>query len=121
MGKFTLTGFLGEQWSKVPPVATADLRDKTIVVIGANTGLGFEASKHFARQKPARLILACRKLQKETTYRAAELWLIELSKFSSVVAFADKFEKDGGLLDILVANAGVALSEYTTPDGWETS
>ncbi|KAG5643888.1 hypothetical protein DXG03_009518 [Asterophora parasitica] len=132
MGKFTFFGFLGEQWSKVPPVATADLTSKTIVVIGANTGLGFEASKHFARQNPARLILACRSkekgeaaietLQRETEYRSAELWIIDLTNFSSVVAFADKFEKDGGRLDILLANAAVSPVDYTaTPDGWEST
>ncbi|GLB39563.1 putative protein CC1G_02706 Coprinopsis cinerea okayama7 130 [Lyophyllum shimeji] len=132
MGKFTLTGYVCEQWMKLPPVVTADLTGKTVVVIGANTGLGFEASKHFARMNPTRLILACRskakgeaaieKLRNETGYRAVELWLIDLSEFSSVVAFADKFEKDGGRLDILVENAAIATQTYeTTRDGWETT
>lgn len=36
--------------------------------------------------------------------------------------FADKFERDGGRLDILVENAAVALFEYSaTGDNWETS
>jgi hypothetical protein len=52
--------FIHEQWSTIPPLATADLVGKTVMVIGANTGLGFEASKHFARMNPARLILGCR-------------------------------------------------------------
>jgi len=48
--------------------------------------------------------------------------MIDLSEFSSVVAFADKFEKDGGRLDILVENAGCTQLEYgTTQDGWETT
>jgi retinol dehydrogenase-12 len=34
------------------------------MVVGANSGLGFEASKHFARMKPAHLILACRNKRK---------------------------------------------------------
>ncbi|KAF8350273.1 hypothetical protein F5887DRAFT_423188 [Amanita rubescens] len=47
-----------------PPVVTADLERKTVVVTGANTGLGFEASKHFARMNPGKLILACRSQQR---------------------------------------------------------
>ncbi|KAG6808152.1 hypothetical protein H0H93_000509 [Arthromyces matolae] len=102
------------------------------MVIGANTGIGFEATKHFARMKPARLILACRskekgeaaiqRIQKETGYRAAELWIVDLSVFSSVIAFADAVEKDGGRLDIVVANAGIASLAYSvTTDGYEST
>ena len=51
-----------------------------------------------------------------------ELWLLDLAKFSSVTEFADKFEKDGGRLDILVANAAVAATAYrATVDGYEES
>jgi NAD(P)-dependent dehydrogenase (short-subunit alcohol dehydrogenase family) len=38
-----------------------------------------------------------------------------------VTAFADKFEKEGGDLHILVMNAAIALPDYQrTTDGWET-
>lgn len=58
---------------------------------------------------------------KETTgCQTAELWLLDLSKFSSVIAFANKFEVEGVKLDILVANAAVGKTVYeTTSDGWE--
>ncbi|KAG6918156.1 hypothetical protein DXG01_016141 [Tephrocybe rancida] len=132
MGKLTLLGYLREQLSVVPPVSKADLTGKTVVVVGANTGLGLEACKHFALMNAGRLILACRskekgeaalmKLQNETGYKGAELWLVDLSKFSSVVAFVDRFEQQGGRLDILVANAATITPEYSvTEDGWETS
>ncbi|KAG6830257.1 hypothetical protein H0H87_008681 [Tephrocybe sp. NHM501043] len=132
MGKLSIFGFLREQLSTVRPVAKADLGGQTVVVIGANTGLGFEASKHFARMNPSRLIMACRskakgeaavqKLRQETGYKGAELWIVDLSDFSSVVAFADKFENDGGRLDILVANAATIPAEYRpTSAGWEIS
>jgi retinol dehydrogenase-12 len=48
------------QFATLPPVAKADLSGKTVIVLGANTGLGFEAVKHFASMKPGRLIMACR-------------------------------------------------------------
>ncbi|PBK65108.1 hypothetical protein ARMSODRAFT_978525 [Armillaria solidipes] len=40
------------------------LSRKPVVVIGANVGLGFETSSHFAGMIPERLILACRNGQK---------------------------------------------------------
>ncbi|KAJ6456427.1 hypothetical protein C8R45DRAFT_914010 [Mycena sanguinolenta] len=120
------------QFNKLPPVAKADLTGKTVVVVGANTGLGFESVKHFAKMNPGRIILACRsqkkgqaaveKIKAETGYENAELWIVDLADFSSVKSFADKFEKDGGRLDILVENAGVSIPQYeATKDGWETS
>ncbi len=56
--------FVADQRRVNPPVVTVDLTGKTVVVIGANIGLGFEASKHFARMNPERLILACRNEEK---------------------------------------------------------
>ncbi|SJL03428.1 related to enoyl-CoA hydratase/isomerase [Armillaria ostoyae] len=133
MAKKSFFAFLQDQRKGMPPVVKVDLSGKTVIVVGANTGLGFQATKHFATMNPGRLILACRseergqaaleRLKKETDYQKAELWLVDLSRFSSVTAFANKFEADGGRLDILVLNAGVIPDwEYrTTADGWESS
>lgn len=45
---------------KVPPVVEENLEGKTIIVTGANNGLGFETCKHFARMGAGKLIMACR-------------------------------------------------------------
>jgi retinol dehydrogenase-12 len=58
--KKSVLDFYIDQWKTLPPVETIDLSTKTVLVVGANVGIGFEASKHFARMKPARLIIACR-------------------------------------------------------------
>ncbi|CAK5283328.1 unnamed protein product [Mycena citricolor] len=129
--RYTTLDFIIAQWSTQHPVVKADLAGKTVVVIGANTGLGFEASKHFAQMNPGKLILGCRseskgkeaveKIKKDTGF-SAELWLLDLADFASVSAFADRFERDCGRLDILVENAGVSTDKYeVSKDGWETS
>ncbi|TFK62972.1 short-chain dehydrogenase [Pluteus cervinus] len=122
--------FRDQLFTTPPPLVRADLSGKTVLVVGANVGLGFEAAKHFAEMQPERLILACRSetkgqeainLIKEQTGFQAELWLLDLAKFSSVRKFADRWEKEGGRLDILVENAAVSGFEYNqTEDGWET-
>ncbi|KAJ7177415.1 hypothetical protein C8R43DRAFT_872411, partial [Mycena crocata] len=51
-------------------------------------------------------------LQAATGYKRSQLWLIDLSDFDSVKSFADRFEQDGGRLDILVENAGISSTTY---------
>ena len=58
--KKTFLSFVVDQWSTLPPVESANLSGKTVVVVGANAGIGFEAATHFARMNPAKLIVACR-------------------------------------------------------------
>ncbi|KAJ6619526.1 short-chain dehydrogenase [Mycena sp. CBHHK59/15] len=131
MGHLTFFGFIKSQYSKQYPVEKVDLTGKTIIVVGANAGLGFEAAKHFATMGPGRLILACRsqskgqaaleQLKADTACTTAELWIIDLADFASVQSFANKFNQDGGRLDILVENAAVILPQYErSKDGWET-
>jgi retinol dehydrogenase 12 len=61
-------------------------------------------------------------VENATGYNKAELWLLDLSSFASVLSFTDKIEQDGGKIDIFVANAGVAWPHYVrTVDGWEES
>lgn len=127
MGKLTFTSFVAEQWTRLPPPLAADLAGKTVVVTGANNGIGFEAATHFARMKPARLIVACRSEEKgkaaieaiaRKTGYAAELQLVDFALFASVTAFAERLKDDP--VDILVANAAVAQGDYRqTRDGWE--
>ena len=60
MAKYSFLQFLQEQWSHPKPLVREDLTGKVVLVTGANTGLGFEAAKHFASMNPERLIIACR-------------------------------------------------------------
>jgi FlaA1/EpsC-like NDP-sugar epimerase len=71
--------FTRDQCTDPPPVATAELTGQTVIITGANAGLGFEAAKHFARMKPGKLILACRSEERgnaavESEFLIALLW-----------------------------------------------
>ena len=60
-------------------------------------------------------------MKAETGYESAELWLIDLARVSSVIEFVERFEKDGGRIDILLLNAGIdpAPGQQLTADGYE--
>jgi retinol dehydrogenase-12 len=58
-----LQNIQNQRW-KVAPVEHVDLTGKTVVIVGANVGLGFEAAKHFASMNPKRLVLGCRSQEK---------------------------------------------------------
>ncbi|PPQ80665.1 hypothetical protein CVT25_001627 [Psilocybe cyanescens] len=132
--QLTIGQFIRQQRSAVAPVIERDLTGKTIIVTGANNGIGIETAKHFARMNPQKLILACRskergeaaveEIKNATGCETVELWILDLAKFASVKAFAERFEKEGGgRLDILAENAAVLPSSKfeATPDGWELS
>jgi len=66
MGKLSMTTWIRLQRRRRDPVRykPGDLAGKTVLVIGGNGGIGFEACKHFARMTPARLVIACRSKEK---------------------------------------------------------
>lgn len=68
MGKFPAARWLKDQWVPLPKVSkfAVDLSGKTVIIVGANTGIGLEAARHFARMKPGKLILGCRNMEKAT-------------------------------------------------------
>ncbi|KAJ8482941.1 hypothetical protein ONZ45_g14774 [Pleurotus djamor] len=130
MGQRSALSMWTEYIWRVPPVQNRDLTGKVVIVTGANTGIGFEAAKHFATMNPAKLILACRnkekgeaalqRLKEATKFECAELWTLDLLSFESVKAFADRFDKEVGTLDYLVTNAAMGTASYReSEDGYE--
>jgi NAD(P)-dependent dehydrogenase (short-subunit alcohol dehydrogenase family) len=98
-----------------------DLHGRTVVVTGANSGIGRVAARELARAG-ARVVLAVRDTGKGERAAAempgaTEVRALDLSDLASVRAFADAWEGD---LDVLVNNAGVmAVPEGRTKDGFE--
>lgn len=83
MGRFAFGPFFIAQWTPLGPPLYADITGKTVVIIGGNAGIGFETAKHFARMKPARLVIGCR--SEERGQAAAEGILFP--RFSYYVLF----------------------------------
>ncbi len=100
-----------------------------IIVTGANSGIGFEAAREFARNG-AQVVLACRNLEKaqvaldaimtELPDAQAKIMQLDLASQSSVHQFAQAFQARHDRLDVLVNNAGIMMVPYgTTEDGFE--
>lgn len=102
----------------------ADLPDqsaRTVVVTGANSGVGQATARTFAAAG-ARVILACRNVDKGKQAAAAmadtvEVRALDLAHLASVREFADSIDEP---IDVLVNNAGVMAVPYRrTVDGFE--
>lgn len=90
--------------------------NKTCLVTGANSGLGFAVAVEMAR-RGAHMICTTRRLQHETLEKIksqsgsekVEVRTLDLSKLDSIHEFIDKLKADKIALDAVVLNAGVAL------------
>jgi NAD(P)-dependent dehydrogenase (short-subunit alcohol dehydrogenase family) len=108
-----------------------DLSGKVVGITGANSGIGYEAAREFARNK-AEVIFASRNqakaeaaiLQIREEFPDAQLVFIELNLTSlkSIRKFAEEFNSRYNRLDILLNNAGIMLVPYgKTEDGFEST
>uniref|UniRef100_A0A3Q3A9K7 Si:dkey-23o4.6 n=1 Tax=Kryptolebias marmoratus TaxID=37003 RepID=A0A3Q3A9K7_KRYMA len=106
------------------------LDGKTVLVTGANTGIGKETCRDLAG-RGARVVMACRDLPRAE--RAAEeirrstgngnvvIRHLDLASIYSVTQFAKDFLGSEDRLDILINNAGVMMCpRWITEDGFET-
>jgi NAD(P)-dependent dehydrogenase (short-subunit alcohol dehydrogenase family) len=87
---------------------------KTVLVTGANSGLGFAITVEIAR-RGGHVIMGCRRQIPDAGNKAKklsgsdniEMRLVDLSKIDNIHAFTDGLKKDGIKLDITILNAGV--------------
>ena len=111
---------------------TADIPDqtgRTILITGANSGIGLGATKALV-DKGAHVVLACRSIPKAEAAVAeieaddpsgsTEILELDLADLDSVSAAADAFLAKHDRLDVLVNNAGLmAIPKRLTPQGVE--
>ncbi|MGB3051394.1 MAG: SDR family NAD(P)-dependent oxidoreductase [Polyangiales bacterium] len=105
--------------------------DKTALVTGANSGLGFEAAAQLAEAGYRRVILACRTLEKADSAKKAlaerlgfdpfETLEVDVSSVESAKAAGDELVRRGDSIDALLLNAGVLSGDVMnkSADGLE--
>ena len=127
-----LVKFLRDQLFTTLPYPQESAAGQTVIVTGANVGLGFEAAKHFVRLGAAKVILAVRDEEKgeaarrsihdsEKGQRVAEVWSLDLCSYESVKQFAERARETLPRVDVLLENAGVAKYAYSVAEDNETS
>jgi retinol dehydrogenase 12 len=118
-----LTSFFYSQLFVSLPKPTTPFTGKTVIVTGANTGLGFEAAKHIVGLNAKKVILACRNLQKGEAARqviedstgrknVVEVWHLDLDLYDSVKKFAARAGSELSRLDAVIENAGIMTSAF---------
>ncbi|XP_041377724.1 retinol dehydrogenase 14-like [Gigantopelta aegis] len=105
------------------------LTGKTVIITGANCGIGKAAARELAKRH-ARVILACRdvdrgaeaasEIRKLTNNGELVVKRLDLASLRSVRAFCEEFRREEDRLDILINNAGIFQCPYSkTEDGFE--
>ncbi len=111
------------------PENVPDMSGKVVVVIGGNSGIGFECVRFFA-SKNARVVMASRsmermeeatkKIKAENPNADVEPMQLDLASLKSVRRFSEEFKDRYDSLDILLNNAGIMMVPYgKTEDGFE--
>ena len=104
------------------------LNGKTVIVTGANSGMGMATAAAMA-DMGATVVMLCRSEKRgeeafhilsEKSGRKLDLMICDLGDFASIKAFVKEFRTKYDSLDILVNNAGfISLDRQITKDGLE--
>jgi NAD(P)-dependent dehydrogenase (short-subunit alcohol dehydrogenase family) len=130
--KPNLLPFIGEKWAGVPQ-PTARFDGKTIIITGANSGIGFEAAVKFVALGASKVILGVRSMSKgtiaarqieERTQRKGivNVWELDMGLYSSIQKFAARVDAELHQLDVAILNAGVTPKDYDVgQEGWQST
>ncbi|KAJ8413479.1 hypothetical protein AAFF_G00094750 [Aldrovandia affinis] len=128
----SIRNFFRGQWS-----STARLDDKTVIITGANTGIGKETARDLAKRffsigffSGARIIMACRDVAKaedakkeiieDSGNQNIVVHKLDLSDTKSIREFAELINSEEKQVNILINNAGIMMCPYSkTADGFE--
>lgn len=92
------------------------MKDKVVIITGANKGIGKEAAKQIAKLG-AKVYMACRSLDSanqareeivnETKNQDVFVRHLDLASVDSIIKFVEQFKKEESKLDVLINNAGL--------------
>lgn len=92
-----------------------DLTNKTVIVTGANSGVGYQTALEFAK-KNAIVWLACRNesraqeavknIKEMVPHANIKIGILDLADLTCIHKFVDSVKKDSSVIDILVNNGG---------------
>jgi NAD(P)-dependent dehydrogenase (short-subunit alcohol dehydrogenase family) len=110
---------------------TTTMKDKIVMVTGANSGIGKAASLALAEMGATVVMVARNKergeaarseIIRKSQNRSADLLLADLSSLESVRQLATDFRKKYSKLHVLINNAGLFNQRHRlTPDGYENT
>ncbi|KAK0525787.1 hypothetical protein OC834_005036 [Tilletia horrida] len=128
--------FTGDSNANEEEPPQIDLTGKTVIISGANSGIGYEAALLSARWG-ANVVLACRDPPPHENHPEKciedivaatgcpkdrlEWWEVDYSKLKTVHAFGKRWQESGRTCDYLFNNAGLSTSHALTEDGFDLS
>ena len=123
--------FLHSQWFVEPPVPTHDFSGQTVIVTGANRGIGYEAIRHLLRLNVATVVLAVRSVSRGNEAAAAlhratgrfgvvKVYELDMASQESVKKFVAQMEALDRL-DAVLLNAGIYTQDFEFVDGYEST
>lgn len=114
-----------------PSNPTSSFSGKTVLITGANCGLGYEAALKFTTLGASTVILACRssskgeaaakQIREQTGVTdVVRVWELDMNSYDSLRALAARVKDELPRLDIALLNAGVVQPRYEqSPEGFE--
>lgn len=109
-----------------PALPTANFKNKSVLITGSNTGLGFAAAQHFLRLQATHVILAVRSLQKGEAAKsqleqefgkrgAVSVMHLDMNSFESVRDFAEEVgERSRSCLRAVLSGPSPAPPSFDT-------
>ena len=116
--------------TSIPQIpADVDLSGQTVLITGANSGIGFQSARFYAKHK-ARLIFGVRNIGKGETaarkimgeFKSAEVKVmkVDMESFEAIKTFVEELEQTESRVDIAVLNAGIyQYHTSTSPTGYD--
>ena len=93
-----------------------DVNGKCVVITGSNSGIGFEAAKHFLRLGLSHLVMGVRsmdkgnaaasKLRALSTKAKIDVWQLDMESYESIRTFVQKCNDSLPRIDVVILNAG---------------